>query len=743
MSKYKPIDTKRLTEKLRLESERKFCSLIRYIPDVLWTLDENLHLVYVGPNFKTITGYTPNEEYEMHSGKGWVKRLHPDDRENVEKAHLRLFQEKKPLNIVYRLGHKEGGWVWVHDRAIAVDEKSGVKYAHGFITNTTAQKEMELGVKSLKEKYESVIRNVPDTIYSGLPNKSCSMVFISDKYEEWTGYSPQDFYDDPELWPKTIHPEDRDQAVYYYEEACGNKMAYVDEYRIVHRESGEIHWVRDHGIPALNSNGDVEFLNGVITDITESKQISEKLMESEERYRLLVDNIPDATWTTDDEFNILFISPNIERITGYTEYEESQYKDWMNWSDHRIHHDDLASSKKSFEQLFQNKQNYDIEYRLKTKGGRWIWVNERSVGTYERDGQRYVSGTMVDITTRREIEIALNESELFNSGILNNSPNSILVTESTGAIKYVNPALERITGYSLEELLEVEQPYPWLRAIRECPIRNQGHIAEEIIEKEKLYQNRNGEEFWVRETSAVIRHNDGSNYLLVNWTDITEKKILRDNMQFYIEQVTIAQEDERKRLAMELHDESIQYLADLYNDIDHITMNPKVSADISNQIHRLRDKVYVVMEQLRHLSHELRPGLLDDLGLLPSIELLAEETGKKDITCHLDIIGNPQRLPAESEIMLFRIAQEALRNIRKHSRGSEVSMIIEYSKGKVTFDISDNGIGFDVPSNLSSFATQHKMGIMGMQERVRLVGGSFFIKSKVGGGTRITAAIPI
>lgn len=490
MPKSRSIDTKRLTEKLRLESERRFRSLIRYIPDVLWTVDKDLRLVYVSPNFKAITGYTPDEEYKMDSGMGWVGRIHPDDIEAVRKAQLRLFQEKGSFNLVYRLGHKEGRWVWVHDRAIAVDEKNGVKYAHGLITDITAQKEVELEVNSLKEKYESVLRNVPDTIYSALPDQSCSMVFISDKYEKWTGYSPQDFYNDPDLWAKTIHAEDRERAVKSYVEACRNKRPYFAEYRVMHKESGQIHWVRDHGVPVFRSNGNVLFFDGVITDITEQKK-------------------------------------------------------------------------------------------------------------------------------------------------------------------------------------------------------------------------------------------------------------LRNNMQFYIRQVTVAQEDERKRLSREIHDGAIQYLADLYSDIDRIVMKAQVPADTIEQILQLRVKVYGVMEQLRHFSHELRPGLMDELGLIPSLELLAEEIERKGITCNLDVIGCKQRLPAESEIMLFRVAQEALRNIRKHSSASEVSIYIEFSDKKVMFDIHDNGTGFDVPATLSGFAAQHKLGIMGMEERVRLVGGSFCIKSKVGGGTRITVEIPL
>ena len=260
-----------LIAKARRESEISFRSLVLYIPDVIWMTDKNQHIIFVSRNIKAITGYTPEEEYEMDQGMSWFDRVHPGDIERYRIAYNQLTEEKKPFNITYRFKHKDGRGVWVHDRAIAAYEKDGMKYAHGLLTDITEHKAAEAESKKLKEKYESVIRNIPEAIYSGLPDETCSMVFISDRYKDWTGYSPQDFYKDPGLWPKTVHPEDRDRAVRNYIEAWKKKEAYLYEYRVVHKDTGQIRWVRDHGMPVIDEKGKLILFDGIMIDITERK----------------------------------------------------------------------------------------------------------------------------------------------------------------------------------------------------------------------------------------------------------------------------------------------------------------------------------------------------------------------------------------------------------------------------------------------------------------------------------------
>ncbi len=591
--------------------EDKFHLLVSGIPDVLWKIDRNNRIIYISENIEAISGYTPDEEYEMGPYLNWIDRIHPDDVKEYVAAIKALFEKDRPFNIEYRLRRRDGEWVWIHDRAVVTYDEDGEKYASGLLSDITERKQVEEETKKLKEKYESVIKHIPDTIYSGLPDETCTMTFVSERYSEWTGYSPEDFYQDPWAWPKSVHPEDRASAIEAYVRACESKTEYNHEYRIVHKGTGQVRWVRDHGVPVTDEKGTLILIDGIIIDITEHKQVEEALQKSEE----------------------------------------------------------------------------------------------------------------------------------FSSNLLNNSPNPIVVINSDLSVGYVNPALERMTGFSPRGLLGKKPPYPWwTEEIRHKVSKDlQEALSKGISKREELFQKRNGERFWVEVTAAPVTHNDGFRYLLVNWTDITEQKRLRDDMQFYIREITKAQEQERKRISRELHDETAQSLADLCTDVDVTIMKEELSEKVARRLERLRLKIDSMLEEVRRFSHELRPGLLDQFGLIPSLEsLTADVNTEEKLSCRLEVTGSEQRLSSEAEALLFRITQEALRNIRKHAKATEAIVRVDFSRSKVRLSITDNGIGFKVPEILSGFARRSKLGLMGIQERAHLLNGSLKVKSTVGKGTAIT-----
>jgi len=349
-------------------------------------------------------------------------------------------------------------------------------------------------------------------------------------------------------------------------------------------------------------------------------ELEERFKRSEENCRSLINNIPDVTWTSDENYNIVFVSPNVKEVSGYSQEEEYQIGSWTAWFD-RVHPDDMERGKAAFRDLFKGRKHYDIEYRLKRKDGRWIWIQERSLGTYKRDGKLYADGVLTDITERKQMEEAL---------------------------------------------------------------------------------------------------------------------------QFYITEIIRAQEEERKRIAREIHDETAQGLAMVCADCDEILLTRKgLSDEATERLNQLRGRLKNILAEVRQLSHELRPGLLDQFGLIPSLELLIKEANARDgIDCRMEMITSERRIAPEAEVTLFRIVQEALRNTRKHSKATKAVVSVEFEKQQVEVSIRDNGSGFELPTALSSFTRRGKLGLMGMQERARLLNGNLRIKSQVGKGTTITVIIP-
>jgi two-component system sensor histidine kinase DegS len=353
----------------------------------------------------------------------------------------------------------------------------------------------------------------------------------------------------------------------------------------------------------------------------------------------------------------------------------------------------------------------------------------------------------MDLEKERQRSLrALKSSEEFSSNLLSNAPNPILVINADTSIRYVNPAFVRLTGFTYSAIRGAKVPYPWWSEENRDKLERDLRLGMRsgLRRVEELFKRNNGEQFWVELTLVPVKSRGQLKYYVSNWIDITERKRFEETLRFYVKQVTIAQEEERKRIARELHDETAQSISTLYNDIDNILMtHGELPAEVSEQLEQLEVKLDKILEEVRRFSHEMRPGLLDQFGLVPSLEHLIEEFGKSEnIECHLEITGNEQRQSPGTEVVLYRIVQEALHNIRKHAEATEVTVSVEYDSDKLTLGISDNGRGFEVPLVLSSLSRKGKLGLIGMEERTGLVNGELQVESRRGHGTSIIVRIP-
>jgi two-component system sensor histidine kinase DegS len=220
---------------------------------------------------------------------------------------------------------------------------------------------------------------------------------------------------------------------------------------------------------------------------------------------------------------------------------------------------------------------------------------------------------------------------------------------------------------------------------------------------------------------------------------------MRESLTYYLQQAIRSQEEERRRIARELHDETAQDLAALSRQIDTITSKGArllSSKDVAllEELHQQADRA---LEGVRRFSQDLRPSILDDLGLVPALEWLASDLEQHfRIKVNFEVKGQVNRFAPEVELVLFRIAQEALRNIWKHSGASQAWIGLECLDGNTVLTIGDNGKGFKTPEKVAELAPAGKLGLVGMQERARLVGAHLTVMSEPSEGTIITVELP-
>jgi len=343
----------------------------------------------------------------------------------------------------------------------------------------------------------------------------------------------------------------------------------------------------------------------------------------------------------------------------------------------------------------------------------------------------------------------LRASEERYRELFENANDGIWVHDLEGNIIAANKASEKLTGYTLEELANTDKLNVSIFLAGEGL-----NLAKEI--RRKLLAN----EPLAQPYEQRIIRGDGTEAILMMTTnlvtegrkpvafqhiarDVTEEKRMKENLHFYLQQITRTQEEERKRIARELHDDTMQYLVVLARQLDELAYSSKLmSKEEKAKLEELRQQTTSIMEGVRRLSHDLRPATLDRLGLLPALEWLASQV-PSGISIEVKAYGTEQRLPAEVELILFRIAQEALSNVRRHSQATEAEVKVEFEDKKARITVKDNGKGFTLPETMSDLVKAGRLGLAGMQERIQLLNGSLKIESEPGRGTTVTVEAPI
>jgi two-component system, chemotaxis family, CheB/CheR fusion protein len=407
-----------------------------------------------------------------------------------------------------------------------------------------------------------------------------------------------------------------------------------------------------------------------------------------------------------------------------------------------------------WDQLFSEvlDQLHTVEREVQDREGRWYTLRMRpyKTGNNKADG---VLVALVNITEEVEARRVIQESEATTRALLESASQSILAVDRSGTVRVANRMTEQMFGYNRDELLGQRLSILHPERFRE---RHDRHLAEFFSAPlsrpmgtglELLGRCKDGTEFPMEASLGHIETKDGT-FAVCFVSDISARKqseaaalLYQQQLQALAAKLITAQEESSKHLARELHDVFSQKLAVLGMEITALQQTPPARPKaLSGRLLQVAEEIGSLVKDIHQMSRQLHPAILDDLGLAAALnnECLAfsELYG---VPVQFTPLKVPERLPEDVSLCLYRVAQESLRNIGKHAAPTEVRVALTGNKKQISLVIEDIGNGFE----LEEARGKGGLGLISMDERVRLVGGTFSIQSQPGKGTRVEVRIPL
>ncbi len=494
----------------------------------------------------------------------------------------------------------------------------------------------------------------------------------------------------------------------------------------------------------IEGPGGIEQAACILQDITEHKQAEEALRQTEQKYRDIFENAGEGIFRSTPEGRCIAANPALGRMHGFDSAEEliSSLRDISR----QVFVD--PARREEFKSLLQEHGVVrGFEHQLFRKDGSKIWISVNARAVRDEHGAiLYYEGTAEDINERKRAEEALSESEERYRELFENAKDAIYVHDLSGRYTSVNRAAEQLIGFSREEILG--KHFSNFVSPRDLKHARTNFCRKLDEENETKYEvnvvNRDGRRIPVEVSSRLIYENGVAVGVQGTARDITDRKRVQEALRIYSQRLIQAEEAEREKIARELHDEIGQVLTAVRINLQSMQR----SGGTNENVLRLDESIGIVDEALgrvRELSIELRPALLDDLGLSAAlrwyVDRYAQRTGI--IAEVLNGLEEDDRLPRELETACFRIAQEALTNVARHAQATSVSVQLERSRERMLLTIIDDGAGFDFDKLRMSASAASALGLRGMEERALAVGGYIEIDSGLERGTRIRATFPL
>jgi signal transduction histidine kinase len=550
-------------------------------------------------------------------------------------------------------------------------------------------------------------------------------------------------------WEATIHPDDRARSVDHWRSTITSGKAAENELR-VRRADGEYRWILGRFVPLRDVSGKIVRWYGVSTDIDDRKRAEQAVRKSERILREAETLGHTGSWEHDLVTGEIFdTEENKCLFFGSDRSKGARFEDYVD----AVHPDDRAFVKERHTQLLAEGGPREIEFRVAwPDGGIHVLFGRATVVRDESGRPIRVYGTNLDITERKGAEEALRQREFDLAEaqrIARLGSWSFDIT--TDAVRW-SEELYRIFefdktdfGGNYEAFLSRVNPDDRRRVLQ---VNAHARSSGEPFEVEYGITTGGGKLKHIREIGYARKNGGGAiSGLFGTAQDITERKqteqVLRlsaDRLQHLSRRLLEVQEEERRHLARELHDEFGQLLAT-------VTLYLHAAKNVAGEAARppLEECVALLQRaggQVRSLALELRPMMLETLGLEPTLRWLAEEHEQRTGVA-VQVVGHLHGVSGDLAIACFRVAQEALTNVVRHAAARHVWIEVSQSDRVLELIVRDDGVGFDVASTLDQAAQRGRLGLSGMRERVEILGGTLAVDSSPGHGTRIRISFPL
>jgi PAS domain S-box-containing protein len=503
---------------------------------------------------------------------------------------------------------------------------------------------------------------------------------------------------------------------------------------------------------------DLEAVAAVVMhlNVTERRKAEEAFVESQERIEGIIKAAMDAIITLDHNQHIVMFNPAAELMFGYKSEEAigkslDQFIPEKSRDAHRRYIRDFGKTGSTPRAMGR----FGRVYGLRANGESFpIEASISKVGVGKR---KLFTVTMRDITTRLKAEEDLRNSEERFKAFMNHSPAVAFLKDEQGRYIYVNPSIEKVLNKPCEEWLgKIDRqlfPPDVARSLRkhDHEALKRGGVLE--IE-ESTVDDHGAFRHWLV-FKFPVPGADHRRYVGGVALDITSRKKIEETLreremelqhnqtelQALGGQLISAQEEERRRISRELHDDMNQRLAVLALNIQTAQQQLAESDRMFNTLQNLYDQVSSLSDDVRHLAYQLHPSILDDLGLEVALQSFVNDFSKwEGIRVTVTSAKVPRDLPQNVASCLYRITQESLRNVARHASASAVDLTLTFPKDAIKLCIKDNGQGFNVHARPPG---KKGLGLIGMQERIRLIQGTLTLESHPDEGTEICASIPL